>query len=167
MEEYLVQCVSRNRSERRRVQKEIERLYHTQTFPRFVTPYIVSFSTHTAGTEFDRDNGIESQWIKYGSDGYAIVFDTESLDGLINREFETCAYTQTNLSNVIYNFGIDHFKSVFSALIEEARWFLFTLHRERELERGVQFISDFIKSTASFKTPNGMVNMRCGSLRVQ
>ena len=151
MEEYLMQCVSKNRSERRKVQKEIGRLYHAQTFPRFVTPYIISFSTHTAGSEFDRDNGIESQWIKYGRDGYAIVFDTERLDGLINREFETCAYTQTTLSNVIYNFGIDHFKLVFGALIDEAPWFLFTLPKDKEFNRSVQFIGDFIKSTVSFK----------------
>jgi len=150
MKEYLTRLISRNRDERRRAKKEIDSLYHKKTFPRFLTPYIVSFSTHAAGTDFDRDNGSVDQWMKYGRHGYAVVLDTKRLNDLINMEFETYCYTQTIFANVVYNLGIDHFKASFGPLIEEARWFIFN-ETVKEYSRTEQFVSDFIKTTASFK----------------
>jgi hypothetical protein len=170
MKEYLSSLVPRNRAERRNAKIKIQQLYD-KTFKQFVTPYIVSFSTHAAGSDFDRENGILSQWAKtrgsdgveiggYGRHGYAIVFDTAQLNDLINKEFETYLYTQTVYSNVVYNYGIDAFRAAFDALIQEAAWFIWDREAEtpwghrslpKNYARAEQFISDFVKTTVSFK----------------
>lgn len=170
MKEYLAELVPRNRSERRSAKKEIQYLY-AKTFKQFVTPYIVSLSTHATGSDFDGENGTISQWVKtkgpdgfevggYGRHGYAIVFDTRRLNDLMNREFEAFLYSQTTYSNVVYNQGIDAFRGAFEPLIREAAWFIWD--REAEIPRGykglpknydraVEFIDDFVKTTVSFK----------------
>jgi hypothetical protein len=170
MKEYLAKLVPRNRSERRNAKKKIQELYD-KTFKQLLTPYIVSLSTHAAGSDFDRENGILSQWVKtrgydgveiggYGRHGYAIVFDTRKLNDLINREFETYLYTQSVYSNVVYNEGIEAFRNPFEPLIREAAWFIWDKDAEitkghsglpKNLERAMQFIEDFVKTTVSFK----------------
>jgi hypothetical protein len=170
MKDCLAALVPRNRPERRSAVKKVQELYD-KTFKQFVTSYIVSFSTHSADSEFDRENGILTQWVPtkasdgseiggYGKHGYALVLDTRKLNDLVNREFESCLYSQTVLSNVVYNQGIDGFKSSFATLIPEVAWFLWD--REAELpanykglpknyERSVNLIEQFITSTVSFK----------------
>ena len=159
MMEYFKQLIPipGNRAQRRRLQSNIPDLYR-KTFTRFVTPYVVSFSTHAHGTDFDRENGLLSQWFRplgslsggYGRHGYAIVFDTRRLDVLMRREFERYCYTQTTLSNVVYNTGIERFKSEYASLINEAAWFLWQ-KTEKEYDRAEEFINRFIASTVSFK----------------
>src|ERR1700730_11928537 len=151
MKQYLATLVPRNRVERRSAKREIENLYK-KTFTQFVIPYIASFTTHATDADFDRENGILDQWSKYGRHGYAIVFDTKLLNDLVNREFETHLYTQTTYSNVVYNFGIDHFKASFEALIAEAAWFIWDKPPfPRCYARAEEFINDFIETTCSFK----------------
>ena len=43
---------------------------------RAVDAFTTSFSTHSADSEYERENGLESQWACYGKDGFCIVFDT-------------------------------------------------------------------------------------------
>ncbi|MGC1563793.1 MAG: hypothetical protein WA820_28640 [Bradyrhizobium sp.] len=43
---------------------------------RAVDAFTTSFSTHSADSEYERENGLESQWECYGNDGFCIVFDT-------------------------------------------------------------------------------------------
>ena len=150
MKQYLATLVPRNRVERRSAKIQIESIYK-KTFTQFVIPYIASFTTHAADAEFDRENGLLDQWSKYGRHGYAIVFDTKSLGNLLNKEFDTHLYTQTIYSNVVYNFGIDHFKASFEPLIVEAAWFIWDNRLPRCYARAEQFISDFIETTCSFK----------------
>jgi hypothetical protein len=151
MKEYLATLVPRNRVERRSAKSEIESLYK-KTFTQFVSPYITSFTTHAADADFDGENGVLDQWSKYGRHGYAIVFDTKFLNDLLNREFDTHLYTQTTFSNVVYNFGIDHFKASFEQLITEAAWFIWDkAPLPKGYARAEEFINDFIKTTCSFK----------------
>ena len=95
LKEYLADLVPRNRPERRSAAKKIKELYR-KTFRQFVTPYIISFSTHASESDFNKENGILNQWIEtkgsdgvktggYGKHGYAIVFDTKRLNDLLNR----------------------------------------------------------------------------------
>jgi hypothetical protein len=61
-------------------------------------------------------------------------------------EFETHLYTQTTYSNVVYNFGIDHFEASFEALIKEATWFIWDKPPlPKCYARAEEFINDFIK----------------------
>ena len=59
MKEYLVRLIPGNRHQRRILKSEIHSLYR-KTFAQFVTPFIVSFSTHAHGSDFDKENGIKS-----------------------------------------------------------------------------------------------------------
>jgi len=163
MKEYLGNLVpARNRRERKSTKKEIEKTLYEKTFTQFITPYIASFSTHTNGSEFDRENGVLNQWKKstnldgvdiggYGRHGYAIVFDTKLLDELMGIEFETYCYTQTTFSNIVYNQGLDHFKMSFEPLIKETAWFIWERILPQDYSRAEIFINDFIKTTVSFK----------------
>ena len=46
----------------------------------YTTPFITSFCTHAGDSDYERHNGLLSQWRGYGRDsGFAIVFDTKSL----------------------------------------------------------------------------------------
>jgi hypothetical protein len=167
MKEYLAALVPRNRRERRTAKREVESLYN-KTFTQFVTPYIVSLSTHTADTEFDRENGLLAQWARYGGHGYAVVFDTKLLNDLLNREFEAYQYTQTTYSNVVYNFGVDHFRASFAPLISEAAWFIWDKPPlPKSYARAEQFISDFSRPRAASRTHNGAANARCGLWRTR
>lgn len=50
-------------------------------------PYIASFCSVDRDDEYVRKNGLLSQWRGYGSDGgYALVFDTRTIEGLIESE---------------------------------------------------------------------------------
>jgi hypothetical protein len=49
-------------------------------------PYLFSFSTHSADSEFDREHGVESQWKGYGADGYCFVFDISELAKMLLNE---------------------------------------------------------------------------------
>jgi hypothetical protein len=52
---------------------------------KFFEPYVVSFCAHN--TEYERQNGLLSQWRGYGRDsGYALVFETSALEGLMAQE---------------------------------------------------------------------------------
>ena len=61
-------------------------------------------------------------------------------------------YTQTTYSNVIYDFGLDHFKASFEPLIAEAAWFIWDKPPlPKSYARAEEFINDFIKTTCSVK----------------
>jgi len=56
------------------------------------TPYVASFCSHSGDMEYERRNGLLSQWRGYGGrDGVCIVFETARLVEMLRREF-TDAY---------------------------------------------------------------------------
>ena len=67
-----------------------------------VDAYTTSFSTHAGDTPHERENGLESQWRFYATDGFCIVFDTNSLGELLGEEFDRLDYTHLNLEDVRY-----------------------------------------------------------------
>jgi hypothetical protein len=64
-------------------------------------PYVVAFCV----PESDEDNnGLLSQWRGYGKDGgYAVVFDTEKLQQLLEEEGKNCVYIQAVWGDVHYS----------------------------------------------------------------
>jgi hypothetical protein len=69
---------------------------------RAVDAYTTSFTTHAADSDFERANGLASQWARYAPDGFCFVFDTAAMGDLIGTEFDTRDYTHLNLERVRY-----------------------------------------------------------------
>jgi hypothetical protein len=67
-----------------------------------VDAYTISFSTHSADTPYERENGLESQWQLYARDGFCLVFDTKNLADLLANEFDRYDFTHLNLEDVRY-----------------------------------------------------------------
>jgi hypothetical protein len=69
---------------------------------RAVDAYTTSFTTHAADSDFERANGLPSQWSRYAPDGFCFVFDTAAMGDLLGAEFDTRDYTHLNLEPVRY-----------------------------------------------------------------
>jgi hypothetical protein len=67
-----------------------------------IDAYTTSFSTHAADTPYERENGLESQWRCYATDGFCLVFDTDKLGDLLGKEFDKLDFTHLNLEDVRY-----------------------------------------------------------------
>jgi hypothetical protein len=58
-----------------------------------IAAFMTSFTTHAADGDFERENGLWSQWDQYaGPDGYCIVLDTAAMCDLLAAEFDGGAY---------------------------------------------------------------------------
>ena len=89
-------------------------------FGPFVEPFIASFCSHGQDSSYESNNGLLSQWNRYGRDeGYAIIFDTESLEERLFREKKIYGYHYLGFSDVIYNDKKLNFVERFSKEIEE------------------------------------------------
>jgi hypothetical protein len=69
---------------------------------RAVDAYTTSFTTHAADSDFERANGLESQWSRYAPDGFCFVFDMAAMGNLLGSEFDSRDYTHLNLERVRY-----------------------------------------------------------------
>ena len=69
---------------------------------RAVDAYTTSFTTHAKDSDFERANGLVSQWARYAPDGFCFVFDTAAMGDLLGAEFDTRDYTHLNLEPVRY-----------------------------------------------------------------
>lgn len=68
------------------------------------SPYISSFCSHNFNNDYEKENGLLSQWRGYGDDGrFAIVFDTMELEKILQKEESSYRYSYITLSEVIYN----------------------------------------------------------------
>lgn len=85
--------------------------------PSMFDPFIVSFCSHL--TDYEIDNGLLSQWRAYGGrGGYAIAFDTRSLDELLRQEVVIFAYNAAQFCDVVYDNDDAKFATEFRELIE-------------------------------------------------
>ena len=67
-------------------------------------PFITSFCSHGQESSYESNNGLLSQWNRYGRDeGYAIIFDTEALEKRLFKEKEIYGYYYLGFREVIYN----------------------------------------------------------------
>lgn len=72
--------------------------------PALAEPYVTSFCAHTDGHDYERANGLLSQWRGYGKGGgYAIVFDTKELYNLYKLEEKRISYNLLYFGDVVYS----------------------------------------------------------------
>ena len=72
--------------------------------PALAEPYVTSFCAHTDDQDYERSNGLLSQWRGYGNGGgYAIVFDTKKMCSLYKLEDEGISYNLLHFSDVVYS----------------------------------------------------------------
>ncbi|HZH27423.1 MAG TPA: DUF2971 domain-containing protein [Azospirillaceae bacterium] len=89
--------------------------------PGFATPFLACFCTHSGDNEYERQNGLLSQWRGYAGDGgVAIVFDASGLEQLLQREYESAAFAHLGFADVIYADDALRFEQRFSELIAKA-----------------------------------------------
>lgn len=56
--------------------------------------FIASFCSHAGDQDYERENGLLSQWRGYGRNGgYCLVFDTKRLAAMLEREYAAFQYT--------------------------------------------------------------------------
>ena len=66
-------------------------------------PFISSLCSHANDYDYERENGLLSQWRGYGGEGrYALVFDTRRLDELLAREWKAHNWVKLDIAEVVY-----------------------------------------------------------------
>lgn len=91
--------------------------------PALAVPYISSFCSHAGDHQYEKENGLLSQWRGYGaSSRFAIVFDTKKMDDLLKEEWEYFNYISLYLDSATYYEGIESINSApeFAALTEKS-----------------------------------------------
>lgn len=113
-------------------------------------PFITSFCSHIADDEYERENGLLSQWRSYAGGGYAIVFDTLELSNLCLREAEEFDYSPYFIGNVVYEGDEDAFNEEFSEFISllEAKFHDEVLGNNAPTEN---LLMEIVKSFTRFK----------------
>lgn len=86
-----------------------------------VDAFTTSFSTHSADSDYERENGLESQWERYGTDGFCIVFDTIEMCRRLKVESDTHDWTHLNLEPVRYAVAGISLREHFPDLVAKAR----------------------------------------------
>lgn len=77
--------------------------------------YIASFCGESED-EYINTNGVLSQWRGYGRNGgFALVFDTLSLESTLGKEFERFDYSGGGLADVVYSDDEEGFKREFTS----------------------------------------------------
>ena len=114
------------------------RLLGNNSNPGLGTPYITSFARHT--DEFNRQNGMLSQWRGYGADEpIALVLATKALEWLLETECTQFEYFSCSLSDVIYfdeNFSLT---DCFPEFVDSLRAFAnHTIQQKNIADTGVQ-----------------------------
>jgi hypothetical protein len=85
----------------------------------FCIPHITSFCSHKDDMDYERDNGLLSQWRGYGTKGaYALVFDTAKLSDLIRKEYRQYTYHQGSMFDIRYDRQPTEISDDYSHLVE-------------------------------------------------
>jgi hypothetical protein len=65
--------------------------------------YMVSFSTHSHDSDFDREHGLSSQWKEYaGPAGFCLVFDIAEMARMLGKEMDSRYWVRLTLDPVRY-----------------------------------------------------------------
>ena len=114
--------------------------------------FITSFCSHT-GHEYERDNGLLSQWRGYGGrGGFCIVFDSMGLLDLLERENVTHAYMRMGINQVAYLYPETSVFSIVPTLREVCRsYFARLLNRGPAIEQAGDLFLDFTKAATFSK----------------
>lgn len=89
----------------------------------FAEPFITSFCTHSDHEDYERENGLLSQWRGYAdilqNGGFAIVFDTERLSEMVMRETEFYNLSALVFGDVVYDGDTEGFHREFGVLLQK------------------------------------------------
>lgn len=139
----------------REAEKIIEILYRI-TFggvhfdKQFADPYITSFCSHVDDEDYEKENGLLSQWRSYaGDEGYAIVFNTEELCRFIDRESDYYSLLAT-FGDVVYEGDDEEFDREFRDLFEGLEKIYENLFSEDE-PKIAEVFGPFVNSVSRFK----------------
>lgn len=115
-------------------------------------PFICSFCSHSRDQEYERENGLLSQWRGYGGDDgrFALVFDFVALDGLLAQEWKAHYWLSLDLMPAIY---LDEFALLdkhFSSLIDETGNMIVSAMRGETVIRDA-FVGPFLNAATAFK----------------
>lgn len=86
--------------------------------PTLAAPYVTCFCSHASDKEYERQNGLLSQWRAYGREGYCIVFDGYELARLLAVEWLKSVWIHINLDAVTYHDDDFVPEKYFSTVIE-------------------------------------------------
>ena len=118
---------------------------------RLVEPFITSFCTHDKDRRYVQENGLLSQWRSYGgSIGYAIVFDTEQLGSLVEREGNEYRYMAGYFADVVYDTDEESFVSNFGKFLAQLETYVSRLFRGEEPDSEGLFLP-FVLGALRFK----------------
>lgn len=82
------------------------------------SPYILSFCNHSQDQDYEKQNGLLSQWRGYaGSGGYCIVFDRAGLDEGLTTEFDKFRYQHAPMGDVIYSDNAEGIKFLVAKIV--------------------------------------------------
>lgn len=106
------------------VDEFVDRFFNVTFTPRkrgitICEPFITSFCSHISDDEYERENGLLSQWRSYGGGGYAIVFGTLELSNLRLRESDEFDYSPLYIGDVVYEGDEEAFHEEFSEFISQ------------------------------------------------
>lgn len=88
-------------------------------------PYICSFCSHSADQDYERTNGLLSQWRGYGRSGrFCLVFDTAKLDEMLATEWTSHYWTRLGICEAIYVKDESPIEARFPQLIDLCAQFL-------------------------------------------
>lgn len=83
-------------------------------------PFITSFCSHSSDQPYERENGLLSQWRGYGENGgCCIVFDTQGLISLLEKESESFYWVGIGIDEVVYAISQVSVASFYVVLVAE------------------------------------------------
>jgi hypothetical protein len=119
-----------------------------------VKPFICSFCRHTGDEDYERENGLLSQWRGYGGatgDGrFALVFDTARLDALLAQEWESYYWLALDLVPVVYQEEAGLLEKYFKGLTARAGEIL-AAELRGNIDISAEFIAKFLNAATSIK----------------
>ena len=117
----------------------------------FGEPFISSFCSHYADQEYERSNGLLSQWRAYGGQGgYCIVFDAAAIGDLLVREAEEFYYAHVDLDAVHYARDGVPLSETFPMLLQHCEQILEDVTDRVEIKAGAAF-GPFVSGAALLK----------------
>lgn len=136
---------------------QVEVLYEA-TFGNFgdreplAEPYVASFCAHTHHDEYEKENGLLSQWRAYGNQGgFALIFDTKGLEDLLQAELNAFRYTAGFIGDVVYDHQTDLVRSEFAELFEALRLHIGQQAGRTDGPRTEDLFLHFFNSVTRFK----------------
>lgn len=131
-------------------------LYEALLGKKFAEPYIASFCATHKGV-YEEKNGLLSQWNRYaGNGGYALIFDADKLEKLMDEEAIRFAYLHLELGDVIYSGNEKDLLKEFSEELKELGRFVCALVQGRARNEKCKEISEaafrsFLKCISRYK----------------